>query len=134
MELKYEKSLRLFLWAVALHSFLVGLGLIFVTNHIRVLFGFKPSPEHFFQIQGGVFHIVMAMGYILAADRRKRFDDLIIFTILVKLFATLFLLLYFTFGSQNLLILFSGITDFLMCVIVFYLYSKSRKVKFPFGE
>ena len=122
MKLKLDILLRIFLWVMALHSFLVGIGLILVTNDIRILFGFKPSPEHFFQIQGGVFHIVMALGYTMPALSLKKFESMVIFSIFVKLCATLFLLLYFTFGSTNWLILFSGIIDFLMCIIAFILY------------
>lgn len=133
MKLNYDKLLRLFLIAISIHSFLVGLGLIFATNSIRVLFGFYPSQEHFFQIQGGVFHIVMAFGYLMPAYDLKRFDSLVVFTIIVKLFATIFLFLYFILGSSNWLIFVSGLVDFLMSLIVFYLYRKYSEVSFNLG-
>jgi hypothetical protein len=133
MKLNYDKLLRLFLIAISIHSFLVGLGLIFATNSIQVLFGFYPSQEHFFQIQGGVFHIVMAFGYLMPAYDLKRFDSLVVFTIIVKLFATIFLFLYFILGSSNWLIFVSGLVDFLMSLIVFYLYKKYSEVSFNLG-
>ena len=126
----FGRLMAVFLWIYALMSPISG---IFATNSIQVLFGFYPSQEHFFQIQGGVFHIVMAFGYLMPAYDLKRFDSLVVFTIIVKLFATIFLFLYFILGSSNWLIFVSGLVDFLMSLIVFYLYKKYSEVSFNLG-
>ena len=130
MGLQYKKSQRLFLWAVAIHSLLVGLGLILATNEIRILFGFKPSGENFFQTQGGVFHIVMASAYAMAAYDPKKFESLIFLTFLVKLFASIFLFLYYIIGSQNWLIFVSGVIDLFICLIVFTFIGKAGIISF----
>lgn len=90
-----ESRLSLVLWAIALHSFLVGLGLIMQPPVIMKLFGFKSCGEHFFPAQGGVFHIVMAFAYAMAAGNLQKNRALVIFSIGVKAAATVFLLIYF---------------------------------------
>lgn len=133
MKTKYEKYLSLFLLFVAIHSILVGIALIVVTNEVRILFGFLPSPEQFFQTQGGVFHIVMAIAYAMAAYDQKKYATLIQFIIIVKFFASAFLFSYFIIESSNLLILLSGIGDLLMAVIILILYKKSAKIVIDTG-
>ena len=45
-------------------------------------------------MQGGIFHIVMAMAYRIAACDPARQERLVVFIVLVKMTATVFLLLY----------------------------------------
>ena len=66
----------------------------------------------------------MAIGYAMAAYDLKRFKQLIVFSIIVKFIATIFLLLYFIILSSQLLIVLSGSSDFVMGLVILFLYKK----------
>lgn len=117
-----SKLLSIFLWLVALHSFAVGLGLIVLPLPLLKFLGYGVCAERFFPSQGGVFHIAMAVGYAMAANNLKRYECLIIFSIVVKFMATVFLFIYFIFVSSIWLVILSGISDFLMGLIILILY------------
>lgn len=116
------KYLSIFLWLVAIHSLFVGVGLIILPDSFLDFFGYNECTERFFPSQGGVFHIAMAVGYAMAAYNLKRYECLIIFSIVVKFMATVFLFTYFIFVSSIWLVLLSGISDFLMGSIILLLY------------
>lgn len=122
MNLKVEKILSVLLWLVALHSFLVGIGLIILPGSFFEFLGFKSTFDRFFSTQGGVFHIAMSVGYALAGYDKVKYKQLIVFSVIVKFIATLFLFTYFIFISSQFLIISSGISDLLMGVIILYLY------------
>jgi len=63
MNLREDKILSVFLWLVAVHSFLVGIGLIVLPSSAFEFLGFNPTFERFFSTQGGVFHSVMVLRY-----------------------------------------------------------------------
>ncbi|MGD9486405.1 MAG: hypothetical protein AB7W47_00135 [Calditrichaceae bacterium] len=117
-----ESRLSLVLWAIALHSFMVGLGLIMQPPVIMKLFGFKSCGEHFFPAQGGVFHIVMAFAYAMAAGNLQKNRALVIFSIGVKAAATVFLLIYFFVIESIWMVLLSGIGDGIMCLLIYVTY------------
>lgn len=120
---KNEQSrLSLILWAIALHSFFVGLGLITQPPVVMKLFGFKSCGEHFFPAQGGVFHIVMAFGYGMAASHPSQNRIMIIFSIWVKAAATVFLLLYFLIVESIWMVLASCIGDGVMGLFIYLAY------------
>lgn len=122
MKNKVDKILAVFLWLIALHSFIVGIGLIVLPSSAFEFLGFNSTFDRFFSTQGGIFHIAMAVGCAMAAYDLKRFYHLIIFTIIVKFIATIFLILYFTIVNSQLLVLLSGASDFIMGMIVLILY------------
>jgi len=122
MNIKADKILSVFLWLVAIHSFLVGIGLIVLPSSTFEFLGFDPTFVRFFSTQGGVFHIAMAVGYAMAGYDKIKYEQLIVFTIIVKFIATIFLITYFVFISSLWMIILSGISDLLMVVIVRYLY------------
>ncbi len=118
----WSKYLSIFLWLVTIHSLFVGVGLILLPDSFLDFFGYNECTERFFPSQGGVFHIAMAVGYAMAAFNLKRYECLIIFSIVVKFMATIFLFTYFIFVSSIWLVLLSGISDFLMGSIILLLY------------
>ena len=122
MDMREDKILSVFLWLVAVHSFLVGIGLIVLPSSAFEYFGFNPTFERFFSTQGGVFHIAMSVGYAMAGYDKIKYKQLIVFSIIVKFIATVFLISYFLIISSQWLILMSGISDFLMGIIILYLY------------
>lgn len=122
-----NNTLSIILWLVALHSFVVGIGLIITPSNIFEYLGYNICTERFFPTQGGVFHIIMAIGYAIGAIRLAKSNDLVIFSIIVKFCATLFLIIYFIFVKQTWLILFSGIVDCIMGIAIWWAYSNFRK-------
>lgn len=122
-----KKYFPALLWLIALHSFLVGLGLIFVPNTFLEYLGYGKCVENFFRTQGGVFHIAMAIGYSLAAYNSKKNECLVIFSIIVKFLATIFLFSYFIFINPLLVILLSGISDFIMGILILSFYQLENK-------
>lgn len=125
--IKRDKILRIFLWLIALHSFLVGLLLLVLPSDIIQWLGFGVCEDRFFPSQGGVFHIVLAIGYFLATLKKKVFESLILYAILVKLMATIFLAAFYLFVSSILLVLFSAVSDFTMFLLLLWGYYPSIK-------
>ena len=115
--------LLIILWLVAIHSFLIGISLMITPSNVFEYLGYNLCTERFFPTQGGVFHIVMAIGYAMGAIRVTNSSDLVIFSIIVKLCATLFLIIYFIFIKQTWVILFSGIADCIIGITIWWAYS-----------
>ncbi|MBZ0201097.1 MAG: hypothetical protein K8H86_14590 [Ignavibacteriaceae bacterium] len=126
--LNYSKYLSVMLWLVALHSLLVGIGLIAMPASYMEQMGYGTCSEQFFRWQGGVFHIAMAVGYSMAAYNSIRFECLVVFSITLKLFATVFLFSYFIFISSLPVIILSGVSDFLMGIVVLILYRLTKNI------
>ena len=118
------KYLKLYLWLVALHSFCVGMGLIFIPLSYFDLFGFGNYQGDFFKIQAGVFHMVMVIAYVMAAIEPVKNRMMIVYSIFAKFTATLFLLSYTIFGSMIWMVLVSGIADCIMGLILLGFYRK----------
>ncbi|MBL7103734.1 MAG: hypothetical protein ISS18_05340 [Bacteroidales bacterium] len=122
--------LRLLLWLIAIHSFVVGVMLIILSCDALAFFGFEVI-EKFFSTQGGVFHIVMTVAYILAAINIGKSDLLIYFSITAKFIATFFLFSYFFLESHIWMVLLSGFGDLLMgmmLLVIFVNYKKREHV------
>lgn len=121
-----SKYLKIFLWLIAIHSFTVSLLLIFLGNEGIRFFGF-PEGNQFFQVQGGVFHLVMCVAYILASLNIGKNALLIIFIISAKFIATAYLLIYYLFFDPVITILLSGLADGLMGLLVLLLWNVYNK-------
>ena len=125
--MSYKKLLVIALWLVTLHSFFVGIAMILLPTDWISYFDITPSEHRFFITQGGVFHIVMAIAYGMAAYNVNGSSALIIFSITAKFIATLFLLSYFIFFNQFGIIFLSAIGHFCMGLLILLLF---RKYKF----
>ena len=134
MKLKVEKAISVFLWLVALHSFIVGVCLILLPSSVFEFLGFNPSFDRFFSTQGGVFHIIMSICYAMGAYDLKKFLALIVFSFIVKFVAAIFLLLYFIFISPQLLIILSCLSDLAIGLIIYFLYIKLDKQVYSLGD
>ena len=124
-----RSRLILVLWLMAIHSFLVGVGLIARPIFLPELFGFNPSLERFFPVQAGVFHVIMAVAYIMAAVDVDKCRCLVIFSIIVKGMATIFLLTYFLAVDRVWLVLASALGDGVMGVAIYmsyYFYTRDK--------
>ena len=120
------RLLVVFLWLISIHSICVGIALITFPIPLIAEFGIEICNK-FFPTQSGVLHIIMGIIYILAIKNLGKTDLLIKFSIIVKFIATVFLLLYFLFLDQKLVILLSGIGDFLMGVVLWLLFRAFKR-------
>lgn len=127
-KLNYRKWLVIILYLVALHSFLVGLMLIFMPMSIFSFFGFD-IINRFFPTQGGVFHFVICVAYILGVIWIDKCSGFIIFSISAKFIATVFLFTYYFFIDGIFMVLLSGVGDFIMGIAILWAligYSKEK--------
>lgn len=115
------KHLKILLFLVALHSFFVGLGLIFIPSHFFVEIGYHQICENFFRAQGGVFHLVMVVAYSFAALNPIVNKPMVKFSIIAKFIATFFLIFYFLFVENIIVVLLSGLGDFAMGGLILFL-------------
>lgn len=120
-KINYELLLKWILWLIALHSIGFGISLIILPIPVIEFFGFHLA-EKFFAVQGGVFHIVLSLAYIMAARDPEHSSKLIILSCTAKFMATVFLLSYFFFVSPVFMIIFSGCADFLMGIAILVTY------------
>jgi len=125
-----SRILKIYLVLVALHSFCVGLGLIFLPASQMANMGFIIS-QNFFRDQGGVFHIIMSIAYILPVIDVKKYYPFIFFTIIVKFIATIFLFIYYLFIDPILMVLISGVFDFLIGFVLLIIYTWYKKTVIP---
>ncbi len=122
-----------FMCLVAMHSFATGLGLVFLPVELFKKLGYSIITERFFAVQGGVFHVVMCIGYLMAAFGKEKFEGVVYLSIVAKLFATFFLLTYSFAVIWILVVFLSGIFDLLMGIIIYFLY-KQYKISIPAGS
>jgi hypothetical protein len=120
-----RRILGIFLKLVAIHSLLVGIGLMVLPAEWQRFFGFDASTEPFFRVQAGVFHIVMAVAYLLASRLGKHTHGLVVLTICAKLIATVFLLTYYVVVSRIWIVLISAAGDAVMALIIWRLYART---------
>ncbi len=117
-----SKRLMLVLILTSIHSFCVGIGLILQLPILMEWFGFGHIAQPFFPAQGGIFHMLMSVAYIIAALKPDNNDDLIKFIISVKIAATGFLFIYFVFVDNIWMILLSAISDGILAILIITAY------------
>ena len=115
-----------FMWLVAAHSLSTGLGLIFLPSGLFEKLGYSMITERFFAVQGGVFHIVMFAGYLMAAIKKEKYEGVVHLAIIAKLFATVFLITYSVVTVWIWVVFLSGIFDLLMGVFIYFLYKQHK--------
>ena len=130
MKTEKNKILSLLLYLTGIHSFIVGLGLIFLPLSIFEFLGFHHEVERFFPAQGGVFHLLMAVCYSSAAHNLLKNEQLVIFSVIVKSGATIFLLIYFIFIDPVALVFLSCVSDFTLGLLIYIFYNRLKKIGF----
>ena len=124
---KPVKVTQVFMTLVTLHSFIVGLLLLIIPYEYLSIFGFREIDHNFFQAQGAVFHFVMCIAYFMVILNPHKNQNLMLFSFYAKMTATVFLLIYFFFVTEVITVLLSGIGDFLMGLIILFLYRFLQK-------
>ena len=119
-----RKQLILLLVLLAVHSTGVAVALIALPPSALEFFGYSGYSGRFFQMQGGVFHLVMAVIYLLAALDLDKSDRLVFATITAKTIAFVFLCTYFLFVEPIVTVLLSGLGDGAMGLAVWILYKR----------
>jgi hypothetical protein len=116
-----QRILSVFLLLVAIHSVIVGICLIASPIPFIEMLGF-PMKEKFYAVQGGVFHLVVSVAYLMAAKDIMAGKNLVIYSFIAKFMATIFLFTYYLFVNPILLVLLSGIGDLVMGIVIYILY------------
>ncbi len=107
---------------VALHSFLIGIMLIFTTAWILDFAGWDQVSHMFFPRQSGAFHIIMAAGYYWEYRSHKTIRLLL----LAKATAVVFLLIMSPW-KEAWSVPFSGIFDGLILVGMAIIHRMARR-------
>jgi len=111
--------LSLVLWFAAIHSALIGLGLIATPPSWMSTFGLQVGGERFFQVQGGAFHFLMAAIYGWAALKLLQMRGLIVLTIAVKSVSALFLATYCMIVRTTWIFLASAAVDASLAALIY---------------
>ena len=127
VRLNARRRLILFMWLVALHSFAVFLGLILIPAAQLSRFGLQNYSAGFFQAQGGVFHLVMSVAYLMAVKYLDETPALIYFSVSAKSIAVIFLLVYYFTAESAWIILLSAFGDGLMAMLIYLLYKQFKR-------
>ncbi len=122
-----ERQLRLFAVLVAAHSLAIGVGLVAWPGLLTRFAGFGQVEPVFFARQAGVFHLVLAAGYLLDA-RRGSVD----FLVAAKLVAVCFLGWATLAGAAPWSVSFSGAADGAMGLGALWLRRRARPAAQPF--
>jgi hypothetical protein len=107
----WRKLEKVGVFLVALHSFLIGMMLIFTTTWVLDFAGWDEVSHPFFPRQSGAFHIILAAGYFW----EYRAHGTIRLMLLAKATAVVFLLIMSPW-KEAWSVPFSGIFDGLMLV------------------
>ena len=108
---------RLGVFLVALHSFLIGVMLIFTTSWVLDFAGWSEVSHLFFPRQSGAFHIILAAGYWWEFQRHRTIGLML----MAKSVAVVFLLIMSPW-KEAWSVPFSGVFDGLMLVGMFFVH------------
>lgn len=105
---------------IALHSYAIGLILLFASGWAVDVGGWQVEGSRFFTRQGGAFHLVVASIYLWAWWRHRSIAPIVI----AKSLATVFLLAM-SLRGEPLGVLLSGIADAAMLAILLAVRARS---------
>lgn len=122
-----DKTLKIFLWIIAIHSFLIGIVLVSGTTELFQKIGF-PYYGGFFAVLGGVFYTIMAVAYIMTAYNLRTQNLLIWFCIATKLMLAASFIMYYVVYEQIGLILGFGVIDLMFGLLLLQFYSRVKSL------
>ncbi len=112
------------MWLVAAHSAAVGLGLLLAPDLATRFAGFGPVTPPFFARQAGLFHLVLAAGYLL--EQRRGSAALLV---VAKASAFVFLTGSWLAGTSAWSVPFSGLSDGAMGLVAWWLWRRSGSAR-----
>ena len=124
-----DKLLSTVLVLVAIHTLTVGLTLIAQPAVLMKFAGFNPDCEHFFPAQGGVFHLIVFVVYLMGATHIEKYHSFIVLSIFIKAIATFFLLTYCFAAEFKWIVFISGIVDCAMGLMIFLAFQHYLRFK-----
>ena len=107
---------------IALHSYLVGVMLLFFSDWSLSFGGWENPGTFFFTRQGGLFHLIVATGYLMEYFRHRTVSLLV----LAKAVAVVFLLAMALLGAPWAA-LFSAATDGLMLLLIVLVHRQAQR-------
>jgi hypothetical protein len=110
---------------IALHSFLVGLFLLFLTRWGAAFGGWGEPRPLFFPRQVGVFHLVVVWGYLWEYFRYRG----VTFLVVTKCIAVVFLIIMATVDGGPWVLPVSAVGDGLMGLAVYLLHRRVKRVR-----
>jgi hypothetical protein len=126
-----DKLLSTVLVLVAIHTLTIGLILIAQPAVLMEFAGFNPDCNHFFPAQGGAFHLIIFVVYLMGATHIEKYRYFIVLSIFIKALATFFLLIYCFAAEFKWVVFLSGIVDGVMGLMIFLAfrhYLRSKKL------
>ena len=116
----YERAL---IFLIALHSIIVGVMLLFFAEWAIDFAGWSGADPIFFIWQAGVFHFVLAAGYLVEYSRTKTISLLLI----AKTTAFVFLIGGSLLADTPWSVWFSGLADGAMALTAFLVHRAVAK-------
>ena len=113
-----EKIEKWIIILISLHSFGFGIALLWAPAWGLKFAGWENVQPLFFAHQGGAFHIVVAVAYLIEYYRYRG----ILVLLTAKSIATLFLFGSALLGEHAWVVPFSGAVDFLMGLVAFLIH------------
>ncbi len=112
--------LRTLVLLIAAHSWGVGLSLMLIPGPITRFAGWIDVRPLFFPVQAGVFHLVLATGYVMEYFRHRTIQLLLV----AKTTAFVFLIIATLITDVPWVIPFSGVADGLMGLVAWYAFRR----------
>ena len=119
----FKWLLRIFI----LHTTCVAIGLFVIPSDYLAYFDLEGYHGRFFQIQAGLFHLVMGVAYFLALRHGEKEPWLVFFAVIAKSMALVFLLLYYIFMERSWIIIFSAFGDGAMGLLLLFVFRRLRQ-------
>ena len=113
-----ETHERILIWLIALHSFIVGIMLMFFAEWAVQFAGWSGADPIFFIWQAGAFHFVLAAGYLAEFARSRTIHLLLI----AKTTAFVFLVGGSLLHQTPWSVWFSGFADGAMALVAFLVH------------
>jgi hypothetical protein len=113
-----EKCERMLIILISLHSFIVGLMLLFAADWAVRFAGWARADPIFFIWQAGAFHFVLATGYLVEYSRSRSITLLLI----AKTIACVFLIGGSLLTATPWAVWFSGFADGAMALVAYVVH------------
>jgi hypothetical protein len=117
----YERLERWCVVLIALHSYAVGFFLLFLTEWGVAFGGWGNVTTLFFPRQAGIFHVVIATGYLIEYFRYRG----VVLLVSAKFTAVVFLLAMMAVGDAPWAVPLSAIGDGFMGIAVGWIHLKA---------